>query len=224
MERKMKYLLTTLVILTLGFVQSQVLIGGGASLQNGLNTGFTGYGLNANVEIPSSTTSTFMIRLKYLNFNETMDIEGYENAQPVVGEELISTKSRDKNNLFDLTVGRRAYFFNDYDIGFSAYGGIYIGLSFAPTSRKIVGYDEFYSQDEFGFRYDETTEPFTYFYLKTEFNGGFCYNLPLGNAIFLDASLDYILLSNAATSPNFNTNRIGQFNVGVNIGYRHTIF
>lgn len=226
----MKYLLATMVILTVGFVQGQVLVGGGASLQNGLNTGYTGFGLNAYVEIPSSTTSTFLVRLKYLNFSDKIDVMGYENEFATPGEDLLTAKYVNKNNLFDLTVGRRAYFINDYDIGFSMYGGIFIGLSIAPTKQEVRGYDVFYQEEPApGFSREEfPNDPYLYFYLKTEFNGGFCYNLPLGNALFFDAGLDYILLSNAGTSPSagteYFTNRLGGFNFSVNLGYRHTIF
>lgn len=222
----MKHILTLLTVLALFSGNSQVLIGGGASTQNGLNTGYWGHGINAFAEIPTNTTQTILIRFKYLNFNDKVDTTGYVNEFETPGEVLETTKYVSKNSLFDLTIGRRAYFINDYDIGFSAYGGIYLGLSVAPTKQSIRGFDELYAEAPApGFaRTQFANVPYTYFYVKTEFNGGLCYNLPLGNAVYFDAGFDYILLSNFGISTNQSSNRIGGFNFSLNLGYRHTIF
>lgn len=231
----MKYFsLFTLALLMHTNALAQFSFGGGLSAtkffnsQSIQNQNLLMPGMHAHIEIPRSGDVTLYGRVSYLFPKANYDtLTGYvtalnQNTNPYI----LAVNSRYKTSYVSIEGGNRYYIGNDYDNGFSGYGGSGIVLSFG-TVRKAYERTDVSGQYEWEQNYQidptDATEG-KLFALGGYLQGGVKYTIPAIGTIYADATLNYLLLANGNNPTALETEYISPLFFNFAVGFKKDIY
>ena len=195
-------------------VYGQYSAGFGLSSFHGANIDINRYGFNAFYEQPNSDIRTTFYRATYLfpqkNESET-EIEALDfGTQP----QKVAARQVTKTSFFSVDGGNRIYFINDYDIGFSIYGGFLLRGILSSFSREYIVPDTINAED-----YNTNPLPPQYsLLLSFGVNAGAKYQLPMRGAITFDLTLDVV--SRLYDPMNILGQEISPLSISANVAYR----
>ncbi|MFM7643919.1 MAG: hypothetical protein ACKO5N_03915 [Sphingomonadales bacterium] len=231
----MKYFSLFLIAI---FIQSSALAqfsyGGGLSTtkffnsQSIQNQNLLMPGLHAHIEIPRSGDVTLYGRVAYLFPKANYDtLTSYvtainQNTNPYI----LAVNSRYKTSYVSLEGGNRYYIGNDYDNGFSGYGGSGIVVTFG-TVRKAYEPTDVSGQIEWQQAYQTDPADATegkLFALGGYLQGGLKYTIPALGTIYSDVTLNYLLLANGNNNTALATEYISPLYFNFSLGFKKDIY
>lgn len=183
---------------------SQVSINAGASVLKGFTTDKSFYGLNAGLELPRSNDITFYGRIGYYiprndgQINSTYVTAINSNTSPY----QLNVNYQTKMNYTTIEGGTRYYLGNDYDNGFSIYGGGNFMLYINSVKR------DYESEDATGtYTWETNYQLFPNEFTKGQIislamglQGGMKYTIPGTGTIYLDINGQYTIFGQASNS------------------------
>lgn len=186
----MKLLLSILSVCILsGSVYSQIAIGGGPSLLKAFGVRAPYYGGHIFFEKPTDDQTSYYGKLSVYAKQEGQNSVTYANAIDfTTNPQQIQVNSKPTFNYTTLEGGRRFYFGNGYDYGFSAYGGTHILAAFNSAKLSTDKFDNKKYQLATG----NDTKGFI-FNLAFGLSGGIKNDFAWGT-LYLDVSVDYAIL------------------------------
>lgn len=214
----MKNILVVILVLTLtNLANAQVSLSAGGGIANGFSTDQSFTGLNGGFEMPRSNDVTFYGRIGHFfsrkgeNTNTTQAF----NNNPSDLIYSIQAPYVYKFNYTTFEGGTRYYLMNDYDNGFSAYGGTNFMLSFNSIKRKyerdasygvdiIENWQNNYSIDP------NESEKANMINLSIGLQGGVKYTIAGTGTVYFDVSGQYTIF-NTAQNENFAINYLNSF-------------
>jgi hypothetical protein len=204
---KSKYMKTRIFVLILFIyfgVQNnfaQISLSGGTCMLNSFGVKKSFYGLHLGGELPQNNQVTFYGRFSYFfprleeDSSQAVAVGSNFNVSPY----QINVNYVNSSNFMIVEGGTRSYFGNGFDNGFSGYGGGKTSLMINKVNSKFAKYDDSkYTLDE------SSLGAGTILSVCLGLQGGVKYTMPAVGTIFLDASLDYILLA-APSNQNVST-------------------
>lgn len=212
-----KIILISLVLTTALISYAQVSLSAGAGIANGFSSNQSFTGLNGGFEMPRSNDVTFYGRIGHYfsRKGENTNTTSAYNNNPNDPIYSIQASYLYKFNYTTIEGGTRYYVMNDYDNGFSAYGGTNFMLSFNSIKRKyerdasygvdiIENWQNNYSIDP------NENEDATIMNLSLGLQGGVKYTIAGTGTVYFDVSGQYTIF-NAAQNENFAQNYLNSF-------------
>ena len=226
------------LLLLFAFIQAQLYAqfsyGGGMSLNKFFNTQglpnqrTTMPAIHAHLEIPRSGDVTLYSRFSYAlpraNYDTiTSYVTGINNN---VNPYILAVNSRYKTSYFTLEGGNRYYIGNDYDNGFSGYGGSGLIINIGQVvksyeSRDVTG--------AYSWEQTHQVDPSEIikgriFNLGGYLQGGLKYTMPAVGTIYADVSLNYLLLANFSNNTAASTEFISPLYFNFAVGFKKDIY
>jgi hypothetical protein len=226
MADKMKQLFI-LILVTISFSgYSQIGIMGGLAVAKPFGAEETAVGLQFGADVPQSDDFSYFGRVSLYPF-------GRETKAGTIGVESIdgSTGPMEvdrlgKTNLYTLSGGIRYYGGEGYEFGFGVYGGTTFTILLGKYSESVGEYDES------KYRIPDFYNPKAALLGGTVgLNGGVKYGIPTIGTVYLDISLDYLLLPEPVNLETLkfskllfvNPQNLSRIYFGLNIGIRRDI-
>jgi hypothetical protein len=231
----MKYfILILLALLIQTNTYAQFSYGGGLSAtkffnsQNIQNQSLLMPGMHAHIEIPRSGDVTLYGRVSYLFPKANYDtLTSYVTAiNQSTNPYILAVNSRYKTSYFSFEGGNRYYIGNDYDNGFSGYGGSGIILSFGKV-RKAYDRTDVSGQYEWANAYQTDPTDATegkLFALGGYLQGGVKYTIPALGTVYSDVTLNYLLLANGNNNTALATEFISPLFFNFTVGFKKDIY
>ncbi|MEN9743121.1 MAG: hypothetical protein RLZZ65_926 [Bacteroidota bacterium] len=229
-----KFLLLSISLNLAFFSFSQFSIGGGASLTRFMNT--TGQnmgnlslpGINLHMEIPKSGDVTLYGRAHFL-FPKANDqiINSYVTGiNPNTNPYILAVNSQIKTTYFLFEGGNRYYIGNDYDNGFSGYGGSGIVFGTAKIKKDYDKYDATGQVEWAGTYQTDPTEvrEGKIFTIGGFLQGGVKYTFPAVGTLFGDITGYYLLFANGSNSIASQTNYFSPLYFNFTIGFKKDLY
>lgn len=208
-------------------VNSQISINAGTSILKGFTTDNSFFGLNAGIEMPRSNDVTFYGRIGHYfsspeaQINSTFVTANNFNTTPY----QLSVNYRNKMNYTTFEGGTRYYLGNDYDNGFSLYGGGNFMLYINSVKR------DYEKEDASGnYTWEEnyqlpTNEPDKgkIISIAMGLQGGMKYTIPATGTFYFDINGQYSIFGQASNT-NISTNLYSPLFFTINFGYRKDLY
>jgi len=200
---------------------SQISIFGGTSLLKGFGVQKPFFGFLGGVELPNSNDVTFYGRVGYYfpQKEESILTSNVTAIDQTTTPYNLQVNYVSKTNYFTIEGGTRRYLGNDYDNGFSVYGGTNAMLVLNTVKRDYEKYDVT-GQYQWESKYEvAATEPNrgSIISLAVGLQGGMKYTLPATGTFFFDINGQYSIFgraSNATVSTNLYSSLFFNFNIG----------
>lgn len=206
---------------------SQISINAGTGILKGFTTDISFFGLNAGIEMPRSNDITFYGRIgHYFSRPETQI-----NSTSVIANDFTTTPYQltvnylNKMNYTTIEGGTRYYLGNDYDNGFSVYGGGNFMLYINSVKR------DYEKQDATGiYTWEEnyqlpTNEPGKgkIISIAMGLQGGMKYTIPATGTFYFDVNGQYSIFGQASSN-NISTNLYSPLFFTLNVGFRKDLY
>lgn len=204
---------------------SQYSIGGGISSFHGLNLPINRYGINVFAEIPRSNENTLLVRAVYLFPNKDIRTEAV-SGKPGVTPSMVDADLVAKTSYFAIDGGTRHYILDDYDVGFSLFGGGHIkGIlaSYRASYRLPNNLDiDDYETSSYPPQPLNSFQP--QYSLLFAFGGtvGAKYQLPVRGALTFDFGLE--IITRLVDPYLILGNDISQLSFSFNLAYRYDYY
>ncbi|MFY7668230.1 MAG: hypothetical protein ACOVQG_05775 [Crocinitomicaceae bacterium] len=206
---------------------SQISINAGTGILKGFTTDKSFFGLNAGIEMPRSNDVTFYGRIGHY----FPRLEEQVNSTFVTASDFttipyqLSVNYQSKMNYTTFEGGTRYYLGNDYDNGFSLYGGGNFMLYINSVKRD---YDK---EDATGnYTWEEnyqlpTNEPEKGKILSIAMGlqGGMKYTIPATGTFYFDVNGQYSIFGQASNN-NISTELYSPLFFTINIGFRKDLY
>lgn len=209
-----------LMVLFAGVVTSsfaQYSAGFGLSTFHGANIDINRIGFNAFYEQPNSDVRTTYFRASYMFPQKDATTTKIDAIDITVQPQKIDATEIARTSFFSVDGGNRIYFINDYDIGFSIYGGFHLKGILSSSSTEYELPDSVNISD-----YNATPrDPMYALLISFGVNAGAKYQLPTRGAVNLDFTLDVV--SRLYDPPNPNPilgYYVSPLSFSVNLAYR----
>jgi len=199
---------------------AQVAVGGGASLLKSFGSTPAYGGMHLLVEVPTDDQTSYYGKLGIFLKNKQDDgTVSVEAIDPSVTFPVIQVINKMETfNYTTLEGGRRYYFGNGYDYGFSAYGGTHFMLAFNRVTQSTDAFDDT------KYRLPDGAETQgNIFNLALGLSGGVKNTFTFGT-LYFDVSLDYFLASIPSNSVAQNTGMYSPLLFTFSLGYKKDIF
>lgn len=189
-----KYLIFSvfLILFTTTNFNAQVSLSGGMNTLNAFGVKKTFYGLHIGGEIPQNNMVTFYGRLNYFFPRAEED----SSSAVAVGKDFnvspyqLNVKYLNTTSFISVEGGTRRYIGNDYDNGFSGYGGAKTSALISKIGARVNDYNsKSYTLDE------TMLGTGTILGLCLGLQGGIKYTFPGIGSIYLDGYIDYLLFA-----------------------------
>jgi hypothetical protein len=212
---------------SLNKIMSQVSVNAGMSILNGFSSNKSFFGLNAGMELPRSNDVTFYGRIGHYFSRYEDDV----NSTFVSAIDLNTTpynlqvNYQSKMNYTTIEGGTRYYLGNDYDNGFSLYGGGNFMLYFNSIKR------DYEKEDATGvYKWEESyqlpvNEPRNgrIISIAMGLQGGMKYTIPATGTFYLDIGGQYSIFGQASDN-NISANLYSPLFFTINMGYRKDLY
>ena len=227
----LKSLITLFVSICIGVsLNAQVSISAGMGGVNGFSTSKSFFGLHGGLELPRNNDVTFYGRFGHY-FSRPDDIQ---NTTTVILQDLTNTSLPYQlqvysNSTFNYTTiegGTRYYIGNDYDNGFSAYGGSNFMLLFNTVKLEyektdITGTYEW--EDDYALISSDEDRGL-WMSIALGLQGGLKYTIPAIGTIYGDVSGQYIVYGSPNNETAVNTNLFSQLFFVFTVGFRKDLY
>lgn len=214
MGSTLKILVVTLLSSIAISVRAQYSAGFGLSTFHGANIDVNRFGFNAFFEQPNSDVRTTFLRATYMLPQKTRSLTTIDALDIFTQPQKVEATQIAKTSFFSVDGGNRIYFINDYDIGFSIYGGFHLKGIISSFSREYevpstVNIEDYNAQPR---------DPEYSLLVSFGVNAGAKYQLPTRGAINLDFSLDVV--SRLYDPTAILGNEISPLSFSANLSYR----
>ena len=227
----LKSLITLFVSICIGVsLNAQVSISAGMGGVNGFSTSKSFFGLHGGLELPRNNDVTFYGRFGHY-FSRPDDIQ---NTTTVILQDLTNTSlpyqlQVHSNSTFNYTTiegGTRYYIGNDYDNGFSAYGGSNFMLLFNTVKLEyektdITGTYEW--ENDYALATSEDDRG-VIIGLALGIQGGLKYTIPAVGTAYFDISGQYSIIGQANNATASNTNLYSPLFFVFTVGFRKDLY
>lgn len=229
MVKQLKYQLTFILTLIVGFSSAQFSIGGGPTVLAEFGNKKPFYGLHVTGEYAKGNSITFYGRLTYLfkqNKTEFLsDLPGYAKDISTYPQTInVPLNNLTSVSYFMIDGGTRYYIINGFDEGFSLYGGT--NLALIVNSVKY-GYDigkyDSTKYDLYAGDFSESRDKGSIIRFAVGFTGGMKYTVPRFGSLYFDFNPQITLFGIPSVSGIPSTVYKPVF-FGFNIGYRKIFF
>lgn len=222
-------LITASLMLALSFQSiSQISLNGGTGFVKGFTVPKPFFGFHGGIELPRSNDETFYGRIGYY-FPQKEDLvsTAYVTAVDLTTTpSVLSVNYVTKTNYFTIEGGTRRYLGNDYDNGFSLYGGTNAMLVFNTVKRDYEKYD---ATGQYQWQPNYETSPSeqdkgNVLSLAVGLQGGLKYTVPATGTFYFDINGQYAIFGKANNVTASNTNLYSQLFFTFNFGFRKDLY
>ena len=217
------------LIIASGYSFGQVsLFAGTGTLKGFSSSGKSFYGFNAGIELPRSNDMTLYGRIGYyFPRAEDQTYQSYVTAiNSTTSPYNLTVNYALKTNYTTIEGGTRRYIGNDYDNGFSAYGGTNFMLIFNTVKRS---YEDKDATGQYSWRDNyqtSATEPDkgNIISIALGLQGGVKYTIPATGTIFFDVNGQYALFAKANNATAQGTNQYSPLIFMFTLGFRKDLY
>ena len=204
------------------------LFAGTGTLKGFSSSGKSFYGFNAGIELPRSNDMTLYGRIGY--YFPRAESQNYQTYVTAINTSTspynLTVNYALKTNYTTIEGGTRRYIGNDYDNGFSAYGGTNFMLIFNSVKRNYEDKDATgtYSWRD-GYQ-TSATEPDkgNIISIALGLQGGVKYTIPATGTIFFDVNGQYALLAKANNATAQATSQYSPLIFTFTLGFRKDLY
>jgi hypothetical protein len=207
---------------------SQISLNAGTGFVKGFTVPKPFFGFQGGIELPRSNDETFYGRIGYyFPQKEDLAFSTYVTAVDVNTQPSVLTVNYvTKTNYFTIEGGTRRYLGNDYDNGFSLYGGTNAMLVFNTVKRDYEKYD---ATGTYQWEPNYQTSPNeqnkgNVLSLAVGLQGGLKYTIPATGTLYFDINGQYAIFGKANNVTASNTNLYSQLFFTFNVGFRKDLY
>jgi hypothetical protein len=206
---------------------SQVSVNAGTSFLKGFTTEKSFFGLNGGIELPRSNDITFYARVGHY----FPKYEDQVNSTVVTAVNLTTTpynlqvNYQSKMNYTTIEGGTRYYLGNDYDNGFSLYGGGNFMLYFNSIKRDYETEDAtgtYTWENNYQLSPDEIQNG-KIISIAMGLQGGMKYTVPATGTFYFDINGQYSIFGQASNN-NISTELYSPLFFTINLGFRKDLY
>jgi hypothetical protein len=227
----MKKVLSSLicVIFFAQLSHSQISINAGTSILKGFTTDKSFFGLNLGIEMPRSNDVTFYGRIGHYfpRFDEQVNSTFVTASDFTTIPYQLSVIYQSKMNYTTIEGGTRYYLGNDYDNGFSVYGGgnfmLYVNSVKRDYERQGQDASGIYTwEDEYQLPANEPDKG-KIISVAMGLQGGMKYTIPATGTFYFDVNGQYSIFGQASDN-NISTDLYSPLFFTINIGFRKDLY
>jgi hypothetical protein len=223
-----KYIASFLFIIPISAIlMSQVSISAGTSIIQGFSTGKSFFGLNGGIELPRTNDVTFYGRIGHYFFKrEELQSSTFVTAIDLTTSPYnLQVNYQSKMNYTTIEGGTRYYLGNDFDNGFSLYGGGNFMLYFNSIKRDYEKEDATGNYSWEGKYQLSPTEPRNgkIISIAMGLQGGMKYTIPATGTFYFDVGGHYSIFGQPSNS-NLSPNLYSPLFFTINVGYRKDLY
>ena len=222
-----KLVLIFIILASTKYGISQVSLNAGTGFLKGFRTNKPFYGFSAGVELPRSNDVTFYGRIGYYfpQHEQTVYTSNVTAINMTTSPYNLQVNYQSKTNYTTIEGGTRYYLGNDYDNGFSLYGGGNFMLYFNSVKRDYEKMDATGTYDWENKYQLSTDEPSKGKIISLAFGlqGGMKYTIPATGTFYFDVGGHYSIFGQASNN-NISTTLYSPIFFTFNIGYRKDLY
>ncbi len=232
--KKLK-IFSVLLMFTISFQSiSQISLNAGTGFIKGFTVPKPFFGFQGGIELPRSNDETFYGRIGYYfpqteknNQDEVIVSSTYVTAVDVNTQpSVLNVEYVTKMNYFTIEGGTRRYLGNDYDNGFSLYGGTNAMLVFNTVIRD---YEKLDASGTYQWEKNYQTSPNeqnkgNVLSLAVGLQGGLKYTIPATGTLYFDINGQYAIFGKANNTTASNTILYSQLFFSFNFGFRKDLY
>jgi hypothetical protein len=209
------------------FSHSQISINAGTSILKGFTTDKSFFGLNAGIEMPRSNDVTFYGRIGHYfpRFDEQVNSTFVTASDFTTIPYQLSVQYQSKMNYTTIEGGTRYYLGNDYDNGFSVYGGGNFMLYINSVKRDYERQDAtgiYTWEDNYQLPANEPDKG-KIISVAMGLQGGMKYTIPATGTFYFDVNGQYSIFGQASDN-NISTDLYSPLFFTINIGFRKDLY
>lgn len=209
------------------FSHSQISINAGTSILKGFTTDKSFFGLNAGIEMPRSNDVTFYGRIGHYfpRFDEQVNSTFVTASDFTTIPYQLSVQYQSKMNYTTIEGGTRYYLGNDYDNGFSVYGGGNFMLYINSVKRDYERQDVtgiYTWEDKYQLPANEPDKG-KIISIAMGLQGGMKYTIPATGTFYFDVNGQYSIFGQASDN-NISTDLYSPLFFTINIGFRKDLY
>ena len=222
-------LISSAVLFIVAFnLQSQVSLSLGSGVLKGFGVPKSFFGFHGGFELPRNNDVTFYVRMGYyLPRKEDDTISTFVTAiNQLSNPSTLSVNYLTSTNYTTIEGGTRYYLGNDYDNGFSVYGGSNFMLIINSVKRKFEKLDvsgQYTWENDYELPASEEAKG-TYLSLAVGLQGGVKYTIPARGTIYADITGNYALFRKASNLTAYNSALVKPLVFIFNIGFRKDLY
>ena len=206
---------------------SQISINAGTSILKGFTTDKSFFGFNLGIEMPRSNDVTFYGRIGHYfpRFDEQVNSTFVTASDFTTIPYQLSVNYQSKMNYTAIEGGTRYYLGNDYDNGFSVYGGGNFMLYVNSVKRDYERQDAtgIYSwEDKYQLPANEPDKG-KIISVAMGLQGGMKYTIPATGTFYFDVNGQYSIFGQASDN-NISTDLYSPLFFTINIGFRKDLY
>ena len=208
--------------------QSQVSLNLGLGPLKGFGVPKSFFGFHGGIELPRNNDVTFYLRLGYyLPRKEDDTISTSVTAiNPLSSPSTLTVSYLTSTNYTTIEGGTRYYLGNDYDNGFSIYGGSNFMLILNSVKRNYEKYDltgQYNWENDYVLSESEEVKG-TIISVALGLQGGVKYTFPARGTIYADITGSYALFAKASNNTAANSNLYAPMIFIFNVGFRKDLY
>lgn len=222
-------LISSVILILFAFtIQSQVSLNLGSGVLKGFGVPKSFFGFHGGFELPRNNDVTFYVRMGYyLPRKEDDTISTLVTAiNQLSNPSTLSVNYLTSTNYTTIEGGTRYYLGNDYDNGFSVYGGSNFMLIINSVKRKYEKLDvsgQYTWENDYELPASEEAKG-TYLSLAVGLQGGVKYTIPARGTIYADITGNYALFRKASNLTAYNSALVKPLVFIFNIGFRKDLY
>ena len=208
--------------------QSQVSLNLGLGPLKGFGVPKSFFGFHGGIELPRNNDVTFYLRLGYYlpKKEEQSTTTNVTAIDLTTSPYNLSVSYLTSTNYTTIEGGTRYYLGNDYDNGFSIYGGSNFMLILNSVKRNYEKYDltgQYNWENDYVLSESEEVKG-TIISVALGLQGGVKYTFPARGTIYADITGSYALFAKASNNTAANSNRYAPMIFIFNVGFRKDLY
>lgn len=221
------YFFFFIAVLSSNISLSQVSVNAGTSILKGFTNDKTFFGLNAGIELPRSNDVTFYGRIGYYlpNYEDQIYSTYVTAINLTTSPPGLNVNYRTKMNYTTIEGGTRYYLGNDYDNGFSIYGGGNFMLYLNSVKRDYESEDATgnYSWESNYQLSPNEPDNGKIISVAVGLQGGMKYTIPATGTFYFDVNGQYSIFGQVSDN-NVSTGLYSPLFFTINLGYRKDLY
>ena len=208
--------------------QSQVSLNLGLGPLKGFGVPKSFFGFHGGIELPRNNDVTFYLRLGYYlpKKEEQSTTTNVTAIDLTTSPYNLSVSYLTSTNYTTIEGGTRYYLGNDYDNGFSIYGGSNFMLILNSVKRNYEKYDltgQYNWENDYVLSESEEVKG-TIISVALGLQGGIKYTFPARGTIYADITGSYALFAKASNNTAANSNLYAPMIFIFNVGFRKDLY
>jgi hypothetical protein len=222
-------LISSVILILFAFtIQSQVSLNLGSGVLKGFGVPKSFFGFHGGFELPRNNDVTFYVRMGYYLPRKEDDVmmTNVTATDLTASPYNLSVNYLTSTNYTTIEGGTRYYLGNDYDNGFSFYGGSNFMLFINSVKRKYEKLDvsgQYTWENGYELPPNEEVKG-TILSLALGLQGGIKYTIPARGTIYADITGNYALFGKASNTTAQNTALYAPMIFIFNVGFRKDLY